>query len=178
MTIPTEEDLTKSITDATRKAVNELFNKYSDHHFYYIALITSGDAQSPALTAWSKEALQSELEKIKDAELLDLKWSYADSPFFPVGENYFTEVKRLFSDRPDMNPNDQDQWQEEYNLRLRSMEKAIIDLNKEGLFGFGEERNHIVVNVEVMPPDESNTFRAKKLNNESCLTEWLEEAAE
>jgi len=178
MTIPSETDLTKSIIDATRKALNDLFNTYADHHFYYIALITSGDAQSPTLTAWSQEALNSELKKIEDADVLDLKWSYADSPFFPVGENYFADVEQLFNARPHLDPNDLKQWQDEYNLRLSSMEQAIVYLDDEGLFGVGEERDHIVVNVEVMPPDESNTLRAKKLNSEICLKEWLEEAAE
>jgi hypothetical protein len=35
-----------------------------------------------------------------------------------------------------------------------------------------------MINVEVMPPDSSNTVRAIRLNPPEAVKEWLKEAAE
>ena len=51
-------------------------------------------------------------------------------------------------------------------------------LDNKGLFGEGEKRKNIVINVEVMPPDYTNTERALRLNPSESLTEWLATAAE
>ena len=58
------------------------------------------------------------------------------------------------------------------------MEKAMANLDKEGLFGVGNQRLGIVINAEVMPPDYTNTERALRLNPREALTVWLEEVAE
>ncbi|MNT83719.1 hypothetical protein D3C71_1528880 [compost metagenome] len=58
------------------------------------------------------------------------------------------------------------------------MELAMARLNEEGLFGHGSRRLRLVVNVEVMPPDQTNTDRAKRLNPPGALNEWLSEVAE
>jgi hypothetical protein len=66
----------------------------------------------------------------------------------------------------------------EYELRLNVMEAALAELDAEGLFGIGPERDQVVVLVEVMPPDYTNTERARRLNPPSALETWLREAAE
>lgn len=48
----------------------------------------------------------------------------------------------------------------------------------EGIFGSGGRRKSMVVLVEIMPPDYTNTERALRLNSREALKEWLEEAAE
>jgi HD-like signal output (HDOD) protein len=58
------------------------------------------------------------------------------------------------------------------------MESAVGRLDSEGTFGTGLERLGIVVLVEVMPPDHTNTERALRLNPREALTEWLNDAAE
>ena len=61
---------------------------------------------------------------------------------------------------------------------MNIMEKVMADLDQEGIFGSGEQRNRIVVAAEVMPPDDTNTSRVLRLNAKENLKEWLEEAAE
>jgi hypothetical protein len=39
-------------------------------------------------------------------------------------------------------------------------------------------RNNIYIHVEVMPPDESNTMRALRLNKRENILDWLHEASE
>ena len=145
--------------------------------FYYVVLTTSGEASPPSFSAWSVEALMREVAEHRDeVDELDLKWSYGDSPYFCYHQENFSELKTLFLRRPRMNTSMTDsEWNTEYELRFRALECALKELDDEGLFGVGEERRRIVINVEVMPPDRTNTERAKRLNPPDCLLEWLAE---
>lgn len=58
------------------------------------------------------------------------------------------------------------------------MESAIVKLDRKGVFGHGGDRERIVVNVEVMPPDFTNTQRAVRLNPPEAVRTWIDEAAE
>jgi len=80
------------------------------------------------------------------------------SPFYCFGESHFAEVRQLFAARPPAGT------EADYEARLEAMERAVALLDAEGLFGAGDERRDILVNVEVMPPDETNTARAARLN--------------
>lgn len=53
-------------------------------------------------------------------------------------------------------------------------------LDQEGLFAVDQERMDVVVLVEVMPPDYTNTERAYRMNNRNSkiFDGWLEEVAE
>jgi hypothetical protein len=180
MFLPSEKELSESIEDATRNALTDLFKKYPEN-FYYCSLITSGEGHPPTLTAWSIEALERESLKNKSFENARwwLKWSYGESPYFSYGEDYFDQVRKLFSARPQISPKmSANEWDNELQLRLRAMEMAMKRLDSEGLFGSDEKRLGIVINVEVMPPDYGNTERALRLNPIAALSEWLEEFAE
>jgi len=177
---PNEIDLRDAIVVAARSAFRSLF---SLHHgnYYYCSLITTGEAHSPVVTAWSWEALENATrgaENINEA-LFMTKWSYADSPYFAYGENFFAPVKELFRARPRISASmSDDEWSHEFQLRLDAMEFAMTKLDREGMFGLGEDRNRIVVLVEVMPPDASNTERAIRLNPPGALVEWLADVSE
>lgn len=178
MNFNTDPDMVIAIENATRKALKSLFSKYEEN-FYYCSLITDGEGHCPIVSAWSYEALEriSLNEKDPVNAKYYLKWSYADSPYFAYGEEYFDEVKEIFNRRPMSLANDEE-YMKEYEIRLNSMEMAMANLEKEGLFGFGNQRLNIIINAEVMPPDYSNTERALRLNPREALNEWLEEIAE
>lgn len=172
MTAPSEEELTQAIADATRAAAAELFARHPGH-YYSFALISTGEALPPYISAWSEEALA------ETGDPVELRWSYADSPFCAYGyEEHFGRVRALFSERPVMDFKDQEASAAEYELRYRAMEHALRQLDGEGVFGTGHERSRIVVNAEVMPPDYTNTQRARRLNPPEALARWLAEAAE
>jgi hypothetical protein len=204
MSTPSEEDLIDAIEAAAERAISALFREHPEH-FYYCSLLTSGEATPPFLSAWSEEALDRESAKepemphwavrrgakwwasarlaTKDVRREALRWSWADSPYCGYGEEYFGDVQRLFAERPPMeccSPVTQwpfNQWIEEGNLRLGCMESAMKRLDDKGLFGEGERRRSIVINVEFMDSDYTNTYRALRLNPRGALTEWLAVAA-
>ena len=168
--IPTEADLADALTTAVRAAVTDLFRDNPGHAFYYITLTTPGEAFGPALSAWSYEALAQRT----DAD--DVRYSYADSPFSIVGEEYLKPVRELFAARPEVfDIADDDASDAEFDLRLRAMETALSRLADEGLFGVGEARADVLVLVEVVPDDEENNVaRARRLNPPGpALDAWL-----
>ena len=169
-------ELTDALRDATRAAVTALFQEHQEEHFYYCSLITTGEGLAPNLTAWSTEALDSASNGDPVARS-ELKWSYADSPYYCYGEQHFSRVRDIFEKLDELGAKDHS-TPSNYELKMSAMVSAMRQLDKEGLFGTGRRRNDIVVNVECMPPDQSNTVRAKQLNPPTALSEWLSEAAE
>lgn len=158
-----------------------LFHAHPHDHFYYCSLITTGEALRPYLTAWSTEALDEAVRKGDGSANLrqDLKWSHNDTPFYCYGDKYFDDVGRLFAALPDSGTfSTWEEWEPEYTFRLSVMEEAMARLDRTGLFGNGLRRAGIVINVEVMPPDNSNRARALRLNPSEALTDWLKEAGE
>lgn len=169
------------IADAARKAFSELFRTIAED-FYYCSLITTGEGLTPYPCAWSWQALERATAQAAAPEKARnwLKWSYADSPYWLFGESYFAPVLAQFLARPDPHSlNASHDFLREMQFRLAAMESAMRQLDQEGLFDFDGKRAERVILVEVMPPDESNTERALRLNRPSPgLARWLAEAAE
>lgn len=182
----TEFELSQLIENATRNAFLELFDKHLGS-YYYCSLITSGEAHAPVLTAWSLEALEHEAKKLvelgientlEDAKYA-LKWSYSETPYFMFGDSHFECVRHAFNQRPQISAKmEKWEWDDEYQLRLRAMEVAMKNLDNSHLFGDGDVRLNMIINVEVMPPDKTNSIRAMRLNPFEALKEWIEECAE
>ncbi len=180
MTIQSEKELANKIAHAARLAVQRLFKDNPDDTFYYCSLVTTGEGHTPCLTAWSKEALDKAVAAESGGNELraELKWSYADSPFYPYAEDCFEEVQREYISRSEAGDRDSTSSPVELELRLRAMEAAMAELDAEGLFGTGARRLGIVIGAEVMPPDNTNVDRMRRLNPPEALTEWLTQAAE
>lgn len=177
---PSVEELEVEVLDATRSAALALFRAFQEERFYFFALVTTGEAHAPVLTAWSFEALDASAAQCsgEPSAKSELKWSCADSPYYGYGEQFFEEVGRLFAQFEPMDPSDVASWSRAYETKMSAMERALARLDQEGLFGTGEARNRIVINVECMPPDHSNRDRALRLNPKEALNDWLVEAAE
>lgn len=175
-----QEELAELIAEAARQAFSDLFARHPGH-YYYCALVTTGEAHAPVVSAWSYEALDAALagETNPEEARLALKWSYADSPYHGFGNEYFATVNALFSARPRLTSElSSAEWAAEYQLRLDAMEAAMARIDTEGLFGVGGRRLEMVAIVEVAPPDHTNTERAVRLNPPEALKTWLKEAGE
>ncbi|MCG8667806.1 MAG: DUF4303 domain-containing protein [Pseudomonadales bacterium] len=169
-------ELEAEIYRALKSALERMYSEYEGHNFYYITLVTSGDALRPYMSAWSVELLAQESESEEDAD--ELKWSCVDSPLCGYADDCFSVVDELFKSRPDIHSLSDSDFESEYSYRINAMERALERIDSDGLFGTGVKRDNVYVNIEVMPPDHTNTQRALRLNPKSALTEWLLEAAE
>lgn len=70
------------------------------------------------------------------------------------------------------------EYEKEFNFRINVMEEALHRCDMKGIFSLNQARSEIMINVEVLPPDYTNTIRAKKLNPIESIQFWLKEAAE
>jgi len=167
--------LVDEIARATEKSFLNLFQ--NKEIYYYCALVTTGEAVAPVISAWSWEALENVAKKYskEDADLI--KWSYADSPYWNFGCENFETVRKLFNERL-LDYTDEIKWFKEIDFRIEAMVLALEKLDKKEIFSLNQPRSKVYVNVEVMPPDETNTIRALRLNKRGNILDWLNEAAE
>ena len=164
--------LSKEVEKALEKTFCNLCE--NGEHFYYCTLTTSGDGGMPAFSAWSKEALL----KMEDDEL---KWSYADSPYCLYKyDEYWKVVEDMWWKRPHIHNLPYEQYVEEFTVRIEILVLAMKNLDNAGFFGLNQKRDDIFINVELAPPDKTNTERAQLLNPSTSviLKEWLVEMAE
>lgn len=168
-----KEELKKELVKAARGAFQSLFA--NGERFYYVTLATDGLANTPYIAAWSHEAFERECEDEDDDEADMIKWDESESPYFAWEQERFAKVEEMLNERSELRDTD-----EEYELRFSAMEEAMKQLDADGLFSKNQPRNEIMVLVEVIPPDYTNTERAYRLNDSGTevFQEWLEEAAE
>lgn len=109
--------LIAAITKAARMAFQKLFS--NSEHFYYCALLTSGEGFAPVISAWSWEALARETQLNSETYSQSIKWSYADSPYYAFGyDEYFSDVKQLFEHRANIDSLNDEDWGKELDVRL------------------------------------------------------------
>jgi hypothetical protein len=126
--IPGQRDLADAIADAARRSFADLFSE-NPGSYYYCTLVTTGQAHSPVVSAWSEEALDLSVAQELEPALVreEIRWSAADSPYCAYGESYFAAVGAMFERRPRLTPamtrNERDA---EYELRLSAMETAMV----------------------------------------------------
>src|SRR5262249_27796322 len=126
-----------------------------DEEFYYVTLLSSGTI--PYLSAWSKQALERAAGGASESvEMELLKWSYADSPYCGYLLDHFETLRPRFDEK--VRERDLDY----YELSVSVAEAVMRRLDLEGIFGTGRARERIFVGAEVMPPDSTNTERARR----------------
>ena len=170
----TRQRLVTAVADATRSAVRALLAEHVDETFYYFSLITNGEGHAPQFVAWSKEALDIVVAREGDEDLIwDYRWSYAESPYYRYGNEYYAPVRELWATRGELDPVDEEEWELEVGFRIGAMVDAMELLDREGLFGDAADRTCTVINVEWMPPDAANVLRARRLNPPESFALWL-----
>ena len=103
---------------------------------------------------------------------------YRPAPISTSAPNNFDRVNRAFAARSNIYEMDEAASEQEFTLRLNAMTEALRRCDQQGIFALNQPRAEIVINVELLPPDETNTLRAKRLNPPEALGQWLIEAAE
>ncbi len=170
------EELAQELYNAVKTILTDLFR--NKEHYYYITLISDGGAHTPCISAWSYEALCRSSNDKEEQE--KIKWSYVDSPYCCWKQEEFNKVEALLLSQKNIWDLDSKAFETEVNSRFEAMEAAMKRLDQEGIFQLNQERDEVVVLVEVMPPDYTNTERAYRMNyaNSKIYSEWLEEVAE
>ena len=167
------DELVSIVQACTRLAFSELFG--NKEHFYYCVLLVTGEGYAPTISAWSWEALDRECAK-QEAEHLrgELMWSYADSPYYAFGKEFFLPVQHHLSLRPSIDELSDEEWDKEWQDRMLAYEQAMKNLDEEGFWGQRETRKQVYINVESMPIEEADISRAIRLNPSSeILKDWL-----
>ena len=62
---------------------------------------------------------------------------------------------------------------EEYDLRLTIMVYAMKKLDASDIFTLNQPREQVYINVELMPPDNTDIERALYFNKAEDIQEWL-----
>lgn len=168
------EELVEAFVKAAGNAFFSLKENYKEQFYYYAFIFDEG--MHPYISAWSYEALDKSISdnKITDEEKSWWKWDYSDSPYVVYGyDEFFNEVNELLDKRAS-ELSDDELYDMEWDMRVNSMEEAMIRLDQSGLFGINDDRKRVVINVEIAPPDCSEYNRALRLNPESSLlSEYL-----
>lgn len=168
-----------AIREAARSAWNDLRTLHPGESFYYFGLATTAQSHRPAPTAASYDGLAGTVAgyRRQGVELLpdELRWSELESPFALFGDVHFGEVGRLFdSFGPPF------ERSAAVNGRLReAMIAALAELDAEGVFGVGAQRDAVVVNVTV--PGGCDTAlelaTARRLNPPAALDRYEDDRA-
>ncbi len=118
------EELVVELENAVTSVIQDLKKNY-DEEFYYFSLILSDATTCPYLVAWSNEALERAVDDEEEKSML--KWSYADSPYYAYGKEFYTKVEEIIYEKREhlmaLDLSDED-FEQELILRLNSMEQV------------------------------------------------------
>lgn len=109
-------------------------------------MITCGEALAPSISAWSLESLSRYSKEHSEEDAEEIKWSYADSEYCCFGyEKYFKSVELSLQEHPSCDDLDDDAWEKEFNFRIFAMERAMKQLDSEGIFSIKQPRENIYI---------------------------------
>jgi hypothetical protein len=172
-------------------ALQHIRSERPNDRFYGYALYTSGGLDYAFLTAFSQEGLDQIVSKYQENPIFDtksefdlrssLKWSSADSPLHGLCECLPGDLDGLMAEISENYYDSEDDVQAEE--LCREVEKIFIEalkkLDADGLFGTGEDRQKIVVNI--LKGDQSieeKVHFASLLNSPEILSGFEEDMAQ
>lgn len=146
--------LQREILAAARQAFSLVRQQHPDETFYAFGLATDGDVVTVSPISNSEEGLQRLGKKYNEPDLpLWLRWSPDEWEYWGVGGQYFGSVQKtigawLYKDEDD----------KEFVARkkgfLNAFAMALKELDAEGLFGEGKERESITLLLHITDPSD------------------------
>jgi len=174
MTMDDFARIRSAVADAAREAWTQLRAEHPADDYYYFGLWTTQVAHRPAPTACSEQGLRLAAESSRaDGRAVtfsELRWAVNASPYDLFGDRAFARLEPLFEACGD--PYDRPRAVNE--ALLDAMEGALADLDAQGFFGSGSQRQRIVVNV-TMPAHERPADAlesARRLNPAGALRQY------
>jgi len=184
------EQFFKLLYAASKSAFTSIQHVRKSESFYIFALYTCEDLGYVFPTSSTEEGLTQVAQKysaIKDYQGFsieqlreDLRWSPCDSPLHVEGEEYFVEVNKFLSDVPRIVHAipEEESWSEFEDFVDKFLGVCINvlkQLDTEGIFGEGERRNSIVLNILMGDQSDEERLRFAKLLNPSSVYNHFEQ---
>jgi hypothetical protein len=175
--------------EASKAAFLDVQQAHTDERFYLFALFTCGDLGYVVPTASTEEGLTqvaqeyAKKERYQEFSLQqlreDLRWSPADSPLHLDGEEHFHAVNKLAEHIPSILyeiPTD-DSW-DEFNTFCDKVLGVYVEvlkqLDAEGIFGVGEQRDSVLLNILMGDQGSDEWLRYAKLLNPEAVYRHFE----
>lgn len=168
-----------AIREAARAAWTALRDERPAEDFYYFGLWTTALAHRPVPTACSIQGLHRAVDGARTQGLRlnedDLRWRVNDSPYDQYGDELFAGLEPLFDAVGDA----YDRPHKVNQALLDAMIGGLAELDAEGFFGTGTEREAVVLNVTLpaheLPADALES--ARRLNPPGALVRYAAELA-
>lgn len=143
-----------AVKDAARVAFTDLKRRRASERFYAFALYTAGMGEYVYPSANTEEGLLRRAggyaRRSGDApsdHLAGLRWNAADWAYHLAGDEYFDGVDKLLAEAPDPYDLDDGACAAQVAGVFEACLSALAELDAEGVFGRGEEREGVVVNL-------------------------------
>jgi len=160
-----KEILTEKITKASRTAFKKIQQEKPNERFFAFVLLTLDDVLSCYAYANSYESHRRTIEKYnikpETKEEEHYKWSPQEWEYECITREKFDEVYD-YSEQilKDIDGDNFYQYKLDF---IECMENALMQLDKEGIFGTGEKRDEITLFLTV-----SDSFMAEEVEKKSC----------
>ena len=164
-----DDSLTGALATAARAAFEQLRAENPDERFYCYALYTTGEYRWISPLVCGENALRNVAtsydENDIENQMLELRWSPADSPYMEMGLEHFDPVEALLAALPHIYDLSPVEFRDRVDRVHACCTAALQRLDADGFFGAGAERDAVIVNI--LQGDQSNRSRldnAKVLN--------------
>lgn len=184
--------LKTALTRACRSAFGEVRARHQGEYFYCMGLFTCGSFAYLVPTAMTEEGLNRAVREYQanpryaneplQSLRFSLRWSPCDSPLHLEGEEHFAEVNALMREVTEaLHGIDIDQGWDEFKGFVSRLQASICEvlkqLDQEGMFGTGQERERVFVTMLMGDQDDSILDIGRGLNPPVTVKqfekEWL-----
>jgi hypothetical protein len=151
------------IRNAARTAFTDLGAQHPEESFYVFALQSLDDASGvyPAANTETgyRRCIAKYADRMEPPGDRYCRWYFCEWAYSGIGSEHFREVYH-FINKVNKNYRDNDLWLRFKAIVFASMALALRDLDREGIFGSGREREHVTLFCTL---------------DDSYSTAWLEE---
>ena len=184
------QPLKDALVPACVQAFREMRANHEGERFYCMALFTSGEFGYISPTAMTEEGLAAVVARYREDPAYSketredlqqsLRWSPCDSPLHLEGEEAFAAAQGVVREMSQAlrGINTDDDW-DEFDAFCDSIRDGLSDVlqevDRQGVFGVGEEREQVFVAVMMGDQDESILDYGERLNPSATFERFQEQ---
>ena len=174
--------LRAAVYNSAKRAFIEVHESHPSERFYAFALYTDDGVMGISPSANSEEGYQRMVGNYRamfgetsPAELRYLRWATAEWAYEAAGQEHFHPVHSLLTAVDRYGPEEEDGFVAFKSQVLTTMVEALQDLDADGLFGSGEEREKVTLFISISDSgvaEQVEDESARKLNPESVYARF------